>query len=311
MPGLADIWRCPTCEQAALRVSERVIVCSACAARYPVVGGRPVLLREDNALFPPSAYAEPGSGSRRQAALSRLVPSPSVNLSYERCLSMLAAELSARERKRVLIVGAGTERPRVARLLAACRPELVAVDVDTHADVDAWCDAHELPFVNQSFDAVIATAVLEHVLYPERAAAEIARVLGPAGLIYSEVPFMQQVHEGAYDFTRYTLSGHRRLLNQFDEISSGLVAGPFTALAWSIEHAAIALAPSDRLRAPFRLLGRLASFWLKYLDRLVARRPAALDAASCTYFLGRLRADRRDDASVVAAYSGAGKVIHV
>jgi hypothetical protein len=31
---------------------------------------------------------------------------------------------------------------------------------------------------------------------------------------------MQQVHEGAYDFTRYTLSGHRRLFNGFTETSS-------------------------------------------------------------------------------------------
>ena len=28
-------------------------------------------------------------------------------------------------------------------------------------------------------------------------------------LIYSEIPFMQQIHMGKNDFTRYTASGHR------------------------------------------------------------------------------------------------------
>jgi len=57
------------------------------------------------------------------------------------------------------------------------------------------------------FDAVWIQAVLEHVLDPVRVVAEIHRVLRPGGLVYSEIPFMQEVHEGAYDFTRFRLSG--------------------------------------------------------------------------------------------------------
>lgn len=96
-------------------------------------------------------------------------------------------------------------------------------DIDSNAEVDLFCDAHELPFVERVFHGVIITAVLEHVLYPERVVNEIHRVLVDGGAIYSEIPFMQQVHEGAYDFTRYTLSGHRLLMNQFQELSNCLV----------------------------------------------------------------------------------------
>ncbi len=53
------------------------------------------------------------------------------------------------------------------------------------------------------------------MLEPERVVSEIARVLKPAGMVYSEIPFMQQVHEGAYDFTRFTDSGQRWLFRQF------------------------------------------------------------------------------------------------
>ena len=141
---------------------------------------------------------------------------------------------------------------------------------------------------------------------------EIYRVCSDGGFVYSEVPFMQQVHEGAYDFTRYTLAGHRRLAERFDEIESGAVAGPATALVWSIEHFALALAGGGpRRRTVVQAIVRLCCAWLKELDRLVAHRPAALDGASCTYFLGVRRRDAVSDADIVAAYRGAQPLSHL
>jgi hypothetical protein len=157
---------------------------------------------------------------------------------------------------------------------------------------------------------VLACAVLEHVLYPERVAAELHRVLPDRGLIYSEIPFLQQVHEGAYDFTRYTLSGHRRLLNHFEELSSGVVAGPATTLAWALEHLAVCFAPRF-LTAAVRLAVRAAFFWLKYLDYLVGQSPAAADGASCTFFLGRKLASPRPDQEIISAYVGLKALRHV
>ena len=56
---------------------------------------------------------------------------------------------------------------------------------------------------------------------PEKVVAEIYRVLKENGIVYAETPFMQQVHEGAYDFTRYTVLGHRYLFRQFHALSIG------------------------------------------------------------------------------------------
>lgn len=107
---------------------------------------------------------------------------------------------------------------------------LINVDPAPTSSAEIFCDGHDLPFRDGTFDAVIVQAVLEHVLDPHRCVAEIHRVLQPDGLVYSETPFMQQVHMKGVDFTRYTHVGHRRLFREFAELESGVVAGPGTAL---------------------------------------------------------------------------------
>jgi hypothetical protein len=107
---------------------------------------------------------------------------------------------------------------------------------------------------------------------------------------------MQQVHAGAYDFVRYTSSGHRYLFRAFEEIAAGPVAGPGTQLLWSVDHLVRGLLRSQ-------LAGKLARglfFWLRYLDRLVPM-TFAMDDASAHYFLGR-RADRQLSPREIARY---------
>ena len=182
--------------------------------------------------------------------------------------------------------------------------------IDVSADVDVFCDGHDLPFVDGAFDAVVTTAVLEHVLYPERVAAEITRVLKEGGLLYSELPFMQQVHEGAYDFTRYTMSGHRRLFNHISEIDSGMVAGPGTALVWALENFMLAFVVRPPLRRVTKAISRLAFAWIKYFDLLLEGNPAAMDAASCTYLLGSKIEGRIPDSDIISRYVGAKQLRH-
>jgi SAM-dependent methyltransferase len=188
---------------------------------------------------------------------------------------------------------------------------VVYSDVDAEADVDIYCDAHDLPFKDECFGAIVTTAVLEHVMYPEQVAGELHRVLRTGGLIYSEVPFMQQVHEGAYDFTRYTLSGHRRLLDRFREIEAGMVAGPATALVWSVENFFLAFAESRALRMAIKATVRLGIGWLKHIDRFAAHRPAAMDAASCTYFYGKKIEGQVDPRVIISSYVGAKHLEHL
>lgn len=290
------------------------LVCP-CGTRYPIVRGAPVLIRADNEVFPPAALVGAASrgtrASRGARATFSVSVSVSVNLARRRVLKEMTAALEGTEGATVLVVGSGGQRARLEEALGGSGVELIHCDVDADADVDCYADAHELPFRDATFDAVVTTAVLEHVLRPERAVAEMARVLKPDGLVYSEMPFMQQVHEGAYDFTRYSLSGHRRLFEAFRKIEAGLVAGPATSLAWSVEHLALSFAGRGRSRTLAKALVRLLLFWLPQVDRLLKNRPAAMDGASCTYFLGR-RADAPvSDRAIVEGYVGGQSLRHV
>lgn len=297
---ITPLLRCPTCAATPLELAPADLRCPQCGTLYIRAGGRPVLLRAHHAVLEPAQYAWGPRGCRRRVRL----PQPSVNLAQARAVGELGRRLPMEAT--VLLVGSGDQREKIKALLRRPDATVVSTDIDPGADVDLWADAHDLPFANGSFDAVVATAVLEHVLDPNRVVAELHRVLGPVGLIYTEAPFIQQVHEGSYDFTRWTHAGHRRLMRWFEEIDSGVVAGAGTALAWSLEHFVIVLAGGGtRRRTATKTVARLAFWWLSRLDGLLVSRPAALDAASCTYFLGRRATVPVGAASIIDGYRGA------
>lgn len=310
---LLALLRCPVCRCGALTVNDTQLVCGTCRQCFHLAGHRPILLRDDNALFCRDDYRnavpDKKTGSNGWA---RFVPNPSVNLASDRVLKKLRSMLDANGTNNILVVGGGRQRVWLDPLLRAVQPHRVVYsDIDSGADVDLFCDGHDLPFVDGAFDAVVTTAVLEHVLYPERVAAEVARVLKTGGLLYSEMPFMQQVHEGAYDFTRYTFSGHRRLFNQFAEIDAGLVAGPATAFVWALENLVLAFFSRPAIRKVAKAGVRLGFGWIKYLDYLLANRPEAMDGASCTYFMGAKDDLGITDSEIIVRYVGAKHLRHV
>jgi hypothetical protein len=92
---------------------------------------------------------------------------------------------------------------------------------------------------------------------------------------------MQQVHEKAYDFMRFSRSGHRWLFRRFEEIAAGEIGGPGQSLVWSLRYFFRALTRSNRLGT----LLALPFFWLRYFDVLTGPRYAS-DGANAVYFLG-------------------------
>ena len=110
---------------------------------------------------------------------------------------------------------------------------------------------------------------------------------------------MQQVHEGPYDFTRFSESGHRYLFRDFARLESGQVAGAGTSLRWSINYFVRALTRSVTLG---RVAG-LAFFWLSYLDPILD--PAhSLDGANSVYFLGRKGGQAMTPPEAIEHYRG-------
>ncbi|HEY5140862.1 MAG TPA: methyltransferase domain-containing protein, partial [Methylococcales bacterium] len=238
-----DIVRCPIC-LGRVEHQDNAVVCSnpVCRKAYPMVEDIPVLINEESSVFSFDDFAGNKTTyfqkrGRLVEWINRNVPSISHNLvathNYKRLTELaLEGNVSAR----VLVIGGSIAGQGFEILSENPALELVETDVSFGPRVTMICDAHDLPFVDGSFDVVIAQAVLEHVVDPFRCVSEFYRVLRDDGLIYAETPFMQQVHGGKYDFMRFTYRGHRRLFRNFEEIQAGIIGGPGMALAWSWQY---------------------------------------------------------------------------
>lgn len=88
-------------------------------------------------------------------------------------------------------------------------------------------DVTAIPFPDQTFDAVMCIEVLEYVATPEKAIAEIYRVLKPGGMLVLSVPFMFKAHE---DKLRYTDLHLRDLMVGFALKEFYAVGGSYTVV---------------------------------------------------------------------------------
>lgn len=280
---------------------------SADGSRYGVIDGLPVLIDFDRSVISEaSVFAVRGTGAVERRAyggatrlLKRLLSpdKPETRTNISELIRRLEPKSAA---PRVLVVGGGTVGQGLAQLYDHPALRLISFDLYRSAKAQFIADAHAIPLADGCVDAVIVQAVLEHVLEPERVVAEIWRVLSPDGLVYAETPFLQQVHEGAYDFTRFTESGHRYLFRRFGLIKSGVCGGIGTQLTWSIDYF---------VRGVFRsrLAGKaakLAFTWLRLFDRIIPPEFAS-DAASGVYFLGCKSSLEISPAAAVNFYRGA------
>lgn len=308
-----EVLICPSCSSRLHVLPERVEDCQGCGASYPLVEGIPILIDEANSVFNIAdfvsghpSYSQPESTT--QQLFRRLIPKPSKNARSRRNYEELARRLAlAGDLPRVLVVGGSRLGDGLEAIIDQPGLEFLETDVDFGPRCSIVCDAHSLPFENGAFDCVIAQAVLEHVVDPSRCVSEFYRVLRPRGLVYAETPFMQQVHAGRYDFTRYTHLGYRRLFRQFEEILNEAGAGPGTVLAWSYEHMLLSFFVGRRSRLAAKAFARITGSWTKYLDVFVIDRPGTLDAASVYNFMGIKSGTTLDDRELIRGYRGAQK----
>lgn len=302
-----DLFACPRCGSP-VRPEGGQWRCAGASCVYadepfPVVAGIPALVDFDNSVLDADRLrtvegASEVARSGLAAPLRRLLhpANTTAPANVARMVGLLKAEGG---RPRILVIGGGTVGDGLEALYDDQGVDLIAFDVYASPVTQFVGDGHAIPLVDGSVDGVVVQAVLEHVLEPTVVAAEIHRVLRVGGIVYADTPFLQQVHEGPYDFTRFTDSGHRFLFRSFERIDSGPVAGAGTALRWSVDHFVRALTRS----VPLGRMVALAFFWLSWLDRFLDPRHS-VDAASSVFFLGRKTDRPITGADIIDYYQG-------
>ena len=290
--------RCPRCSSSlrdlGVQPSCTNAACEYSGAGFPLIDAQPVLIDFAASIFDRGTYSG-DNGSVLQRDMTRRSIGSRLHqfacgtnpIAASNCAKFIELLKEGCKRPVILVIGGGTIGLGADELYNNSSVELVGTDVYASPYTDLVADAHKLPFEDGTFDGVWVQAVLEHVLEPATVVSEIHRVLRREGVVYAETPFMQQVHERAYDFSRFTQSGHRWLFKRFSEISAGPIGGAGVVLVWSIRYFSRALGAGEKLS---RLIS-LPFFWIRFLDTFASGRDVA-DAASGFFFLGR----RSDDA---------------
>jgi SAM-dependent methyltransferase len=145
-------------------------------------------------------------------------------------------------------------------------PNVVECEFAIFRHTDVVGDAHHLPFMDEVFGAVISLNAFEHYREPDRAMAEIQRVLQPSGKLFLHTAFLQPLHEAPNHYFNCTKFGLMQWLRDFeiDKINVSWNFSPIFALSWLVSELDYGFAASSpELVHRFRdiALSDLAAFW--------------------------------------------------
>jgi SAM-dependent methyltransferase len=266
---ITDIMRCPKCRcKLAVDNAHPTTLrcpnpqCPSSVAPFSNVAGQPVLIDFSTSIVDPKAFQLRGGGSelpRDDSSSSWKTKIPQFffgrNHIAEEFSSYFLADLRVRaSNPRVVIIGGGAIGSGINQLYAEQSIELIGFDIYASPNTTFVADAHRIPLADESVDGVWIQAVLEHVLDPAVVVSEIRRILKPGGTVFADTPFIQHVHEGAYDFTRFTLSGHRWLFRDFALIDAGISGGPGTAALLTLRWFVRAIIKNDKISTAIQLM---------------------------------------------------------
>lgn len=149
-------------------------------------------------------------------------------------------------------------------------PNRVTIDIDPARKPDIVADAHALPFPDAAFNLVLCTEVLEHLLRPSVAIAEMRRVLKKDGTLILTTRFVYPLHDTPHDYWRFTKYGLEELFSDWDIVE--LI--PETIDAETIAVLLQRLGLQTRMRP--NKIGKVLTYLLAYLaplgNLLIAKR---------------------------------------
>lgn len=148
------------------------------------------------------------------------------------------ADLRTRPSGRVLEVGSRARSGVTRRDQIPSTWEYAGFDIIDGPNVDLVGDAHQLSqhFPYESFDAVFAMSVLEHILMPWKFAIELNRVMRPGAVGLFTTHHTWPLHEKPWDFWRFSDQAWKAILNPatgFEIIETQLAEPAFIVPRWT------------------------------------------------------------------------------
>lgn len=277
---------CPACHAQLLEQSNN-LQCTACKSEYMQISNSAVLLRESHAL---RDYYENGEYKPQQFN-KRKLPTPEERLwsnSSKRCIRKLLQNVNPDDSNKIVLnLGAGIEKIFISAF--SSYKTILKLGLPTRGKVEIIGDAEELPIASESVDAYLSSSVLEHVKNPDKAVAEMFRVLKKGGVVYAEIPFMRAYHMAPWDYQRYTISGIEALFERhgFTLVEKGICSGPFTAWALFTRDFFVVIMPIGILKKMARIFFSWTLHPVKFLDRFVEKKKWANFLACNFYYYGR------------------------
>lgn len=209
--------------------------------RWPIVAGRPSMSRE---LTDPQVMASDH--------ISNELPDEALAVIRE-------------TRGWVLNLSAGGSREKF--------DHVVEMEYAVFRHTDVVGDAHQLPFDDAVFDAIVVMNAFEHYRDPVQVAAELHRVLKPGGRLHVRTAFLQPLHEKPYHFYNCTRYGLENWFSNFetDKLHVSENFCPNHTLAWVASEAENALRQELSGEAAERFMARpireLVEIWRNPANR--------------------------------------------
>jgi SAM-dependent methyltransferase len=119
----------------------------------------------------------------------------------------------------VLEAGSRVENVSIRPMLESLGPaSYVGVDIVGGPGVDRICDAEDLVsvFGRESFDLVVSTELLEHVLHWQKVISNFKNILKPGGMVIIATRSKGFDYHGyPYDFWRYEIADMKKIFSEF------------------------------------------------------------------------------------------------
>ncbi len=172
---------------------------------------------------------------------------------------------------------------------------VVNYEIAPYLTTDVLGFAEDLPFEDNSFDAVFSFAVLEHVKLPFEAAKEMVRVLKPGGKMAVCAAFLQPLHGYPHHYFNMTGQGLKVLFEDVLDIEKQFIndgTGPISSLTWFLRQWVEGLPEREKKKFLKTKVADLLGQPYEYLDKGYVRELSPekqFELASATLLLGTKR----------------------